>query len=162
MIKHEVFLCIGGNLGDREDNLEETRFFIEMNMGKIIGLSSVYESAGWQMGEVPKFLNQVVRMETALGIDALLAEINELEDFYGKLKNTESYVSREMDVDILFYGALVVDTEKLQVPHHRMEQRRFVMAPLNELAPDFEHPISKKKVSQLFAECTDDSIVRIV
>jgi 2-amino-4-hydroxy-6-hydroxymethyldihydropteridine diphosphokinase len=128
MSLNKAYLCIGGNLGDREENLEETREFISFNMGDIIAESSIYQSPAWGMEGAPDFLNQVLLIETKLSLPLLLAEITELEvEFYGRKKTTGTYSSREMDVDILFYNDEILESEKLTVPHPRMHLRKFVL-----------------------------------
>jgi 2-amino-4-hydroxy-6-hydroxymethyldihydropteridine diphosphokinase len=157
MAAHRVFLCIGGNLGDRLANLEETRFFIDCNFGSILQESSIYESPGWQMTDVPAFLNQVLEIETDLTWQALLDEIRELEEFYGKPKRKDEYLSREMDVDVLFYDDLILSEDEMVVPHPRLTQRKFVLLPLSEIAGELVHPIEKKSVLELLKECDDTS-----
>jgi 2-amino-4-hydroxy-6-hydroxymethyldihydropteridine diphosphokinase len=161
MAKHTVYLCIGGNLGEREANLEETRMFIEFNMGDVLEVSSVYESPAWEMQDEPSFLNQVVKISTDLSPDALLAEIEELEEFYGRERKEGQYLSREMDVDILFFDDLIIESEKLIVPHPRMQLRRFVLTPLAEIVPEFVHPVLKITVSELLKNCQDNSVVTL-
>ena len=102
----QIYLCIGGNLGEREANLEETIDFIDINFGDVLAVSSVYESEPWRMQDVPNFLNQVVHIQSELSNDQLLAEIAELEEFFGRDRSADGYVSREMDVDVLFIAAL--------------------------------------------------------
>jgi 2-amino-4-hydroxy-6-hydroxymethyldihydropteridine diphosphokinase len=162
MSKQQVYLCIGGNLGEREENLEETRMFVTFNMGDILAQSSVYESPAWQMENEPAFLNQVLLIETELSPKDLLAEIRELEEYYGRERSTEAYLSREMDVDVLFYGDFVSDDPKFVVPHPRMQDRKFVLVPLREIAPEFMHPVLNKSVTQMLADCTDTAEVKEV
>ncbi len=158
-LKRTIYLCIGGNLGEREANLEETRMFIEFNFGDIVAISSVYESEAWGMQDAPPFLNQVVCIESSLTNKELLQEVLELEDFYGRERSDEEYLSREMDVDILLIDMEILDDEKLKVPHPRMQDRKFVLMPLCEIAPELEHPELKKSIAVLLKECTDTTKV---
>lgn len=151
----QIYLCIGGNLGEREANLEEAVEFIDFNFGDVIALSAVYESEPWGMIDVPNFLNQVVLVESQLSNEELLQEIFELEEFYGRERATDGYVSREMDIDVLFVGNEVIATEKLQVPHPRMQERRFVLEPMAEMAAAFVHPVLQLSIAELLKECKD-------
>jgi 2-amino-4-hydroxy-6-hydroxymethyldihydropteridine diphosphokinase len=154
-----IYLCIGGNLGEREANLEEAIEFIDFNLGDVLAVSCVYESEPWGMNDVPNFLNQVVHLQSELSNEELLAEIAELEDFFGRERSSEGYVSREMDIDVLFIGDEIIATETFQVPHPRLAERRFVLEPLVELVPDFIHPTMKKSVSEILKACTDQGKV---
>lgn len=154
-----IYLCIGGNLGEREANLEETRMFLNFNFGDVVAASSIYETEAWGMPNAPAFLNQIVLIKTTLTDAELLQEIAELEEFYGREREAGQYLNREMDVDVVFIGDEIIETEKLVVPHPRMHLRRFVLVPMSELAPDFVHPISKKSMEELLKECQDQSKV---
>jgi 2-amino-4-hydroxy-6-hydroxymethyldihydropteridine diphosphokinase len=151
----QIYLCIGGNLGEREANLEEAIEFIDFNFGDVIAVSSVYESEPWGMTDVPNFLNQVVHIQSELSNEELLAEIEELENFFGRERSTEGYVSREMDIDVLFIESEIIDTEQIKVPHPRMTERRFVLEPLTEIASDMVHPALKQSVAELLKACKD-------
>jgi 2-amino-4-hydroxy-6-hydroxymethyldihydropteridine diphosphokinase len=155
----QIYLCIGGNLGEREANLEEAIEFIDFNFGNVVAVSAVYESEPWGMTDVPNFLNQVVLVESELSNDELLTEIADLEEFFGRERSSDGYVSREMDVDVLFIGDEVIETEGLTVPHARLHERKFVLEPLAELAPDFVHPVLKQSVALLLSACKDQGKV---
>jgi len=154
-MQRTVYLCIGGNLGEREANLEEALEFIDFNMGDVQATSSIYESEPWGMKDVPHFLNQVVQIQCELSNDDLLLEISELEEFFGRQRSKEGYVSREMDIDVLFIDQEIIETDSLRVPHPRMHERRFVLEPITEIAPDFTHPEAKKTMRELLDSCTD-------
>lgn len=161
MAVHDVYLCIGGNLGDRFANLEETRLFIAFNIGDITGMSPVVESEAWGMPDAPAFLNQVVRVSTELEPKALMTEIAELEQYYGRRRSAEKYLDREMDVDVLSYDQLVSDDPAWLIPHPRMHLRRFVLMPLAALSPDWMHPVVQKTAEQLLTACEDSSKVSV-
>lgn len=160
MTEHTVYLCIGGNLGDRPGNLAETRDFLTFNFGDIEAVSSIYETEAWGMENAPAFLNQVIRLKTELTVEELLVEIEELEEFYGREKSEGGYQSREMDVDILFYDDAVIENEKIVIPHPRLHLRRFVLVPLAELSVDLVHPLLGKSIQTLLAGCQDTLTVR--
>jgi 2-amino-4-hydroxy-6-hydroxymethyldihydropteridine diphosphokinase len=154
-----VYLCIGGNLGNRLENLEETRMFLHFNFGDILNTSPVVESAAWGMDNAPAFLNQIVVIQTELSNADLLQEIAELDEFYGRVRG-EGYQSREMDVDVLLIDEEVIDEEGFTVPHPRMHLRRFVLHPLAAIAPDLVHPTLGKSIAELLKECPDTSPVQ--
>ncbi|MFN5621723.1 MAG: 2-amino-4-hydroxy-6-hydroxymethyldihydropteridine diphosphokinase [Flavobacteriales bacterium] len=154
MLRH-IYLCIGGNLGEREANLEEAIEFIDFNFGDVLAVSAVYESEPWGMNDVPNFLNQVVHLQSELSNEELLAEIAELEEFFGRERSPNGYVSREMDIDVLLIDQESIETENLRVPHPRMTDRRFVLEPLHEIAPELLHPVLKKTVAELLKACSD-------
>lgn len=160
MPERSIYLCIGGNLGEREDNLEETRMFLNFNFGDVIAVSSIYESEAWGMDDAPAFLNQVVLIQSELSDEELLNEIAELEEFYDRERDDDKYLDREMDVDILLIDDAVIQSDVLEVPHPRMALRRFVLEPLCEIAPDLIHPILKKSIRELLGECEDKSLVK--
>lgn len=154
----QVYLLIGGNLGNRTENLALARELINARCGAIQSASSIYETAAW--GEIPQpdYLNQVLEIETQLTPQDLLAGILAIEKELGRYRNAR-YGPRTIDIDILFYDEMIIHQEHLQIPHPRIAERRFVLTPLNEIAPAFTHPESKKTISWLLENCQDELAV---
>lgn len=144
-----VFIGLGTNLGDRAKNLEAARSALADEM-TILKQSSFYETAPWGFLEQPAFLNQVIEAETDLSPSKLLDFLKKTETELGRQANFR-YGPRLIDLDILFYGKRVIQTQRLQVPHPRLPERAFVLVPLVEIAPDWLHPQSKKTISELLA-----------
>ena len=148
----EVYLSLGSNLGDREDNLQKAIKLISerMHVGKV---SSVYETEPVGDASQPRYLNQVCQFFTTLPPAALLALLKGFESQLGR--NTPSGAPRIIDIDILFYGDQVVKTPELAIPHPRLTERAFVLIPLSEVAPAFVHPVNHETVKQLLNELKD-------
>ena len=155
----EVYLGLGSNMGDREDNLQKTvRLLSErLRIGKV---SSVYETEPVGDAGQPRYLNQVGQFYTTLPPAALLAL---LKGFELKLGRTgPSGAPRPIDIDILFYDDQVVKTPELVIPHPRLIERAFVLIPMVEIAPDLKHPVNHKTAKQLLAKLKDKhSVVKL-
>ena len=158
--RHEVFLGLGSNLGDREAQLSEAVHRLEKEVGFVIGKSSVYKSAPWGNVNQPFFYNQVLRLLTDLGPMTLLASIRKIEDEMGRSRN-EKWGPRTIDIDILYFSNTILDVDDLQIPHPEITERRFVLVPMAELAPDFLHPIFKLTQTELLHYCEDESEVEL-
>lgn len=156
---HHVFLGVGGNIGNKQQNFEKAGLFIEREIGKISKQSSVYETPPWGFLAEEDFWNQVILVETELTPDELLAKIQQIEMFFGKKREAGYYVSREMDIDILYYDDLSITSDTLIIPHPRIAQRLFVLVPLTEIAPGFEHPVLKMTNRQLLENSNDQSVI---
>ena len=145
-----AYLGLGSNLGDREENLRKSLSLLG-DAGEITALSSIYETEPWGYADQPSFLNLVCGFRTSLSPPELLALAQEVERKLGRVR-TIRYGPRTMDVDILLYGDRIVDTSDLQIPHPRIPERAFVLAPFAEIAPDIEHPTLKRPISALLAD----------
>jgi 2-amino-4-hydroxy-6-hydroxymethyldihydropteridine diphosphokinase len=155
-----VFLGIGTNLGNREINLEQAVAGIEENIGTVLQSSSIYETDPWGFESKDKFLNMIVKVETTLSPSLLLEKIKIIESLLGRVRGGMRYSSRLIDIDILLYEDLIVDEERLVIPHPLMHERKFVLVPLCEIAPEMIHPVLKKSIAELLKICEDRSEVR--
>lgn len=154
----QVFLLLGSNLGDRPQVLAAAREAIAEQAGSITCQSAIYETAPWGITDQPAFLNQVLEITTSLLPEDLLRIILNIEHDLGRVRY-ERWGARVIDIDILYFGQTVMDSARLTLPHPRIQDRRFVLAPLAEIAPDFIHPVLQKTSSQLLEQCPDTSAV---
>lgn len=150
-----AILLSGGNQGNRQAYLSHALFFLEQKAGNVVAPSAVYETEPWGFEDPVSFLNQAVLLETSLGPAALLEEIQTIEWQLGRQHRRQHYSSRTIDIDILFYGDKVVSEPSLVIPHPRLTERLFALVPVNEICPDWMHPILKIPVSTLLARCND-------
>jgi 2-amino-4-hydroxy-6-hydroxymethyldihydropteridine diphosphokinase len=156
-----AYLSLGSNLGDRELNLLRAVSEIGRIAGlKITALSRFYETA--PVGPVPQdpFLNAAMRVETSLSPEQLLRVLQKLETETFKRRRQVVWGPRTMDIDILFFGDRTVADEGLNIPHPRLHQRRFVLAPLAEIAPELLHPVLRQTITELLAALGDSQEVR--
>jgi 2-amino-4-hydroxy-6-hydroxymethyldihydropteridine diphosphokinase len=143
-----AYLLIGGNIGDRIKNLAKTRSFIEIEIGKIVKASSIYETAAWGITDQPDFLNQVLLIESKLPAQKIMQLILSIENKLGRVR-TQKNASRIIDIDILFYNNEIINETGLTVPHPEIQNRKFALMPLNEITPDLVHPILKISLKHL-------------
>ena len=154
----QLFLSLGGNLGNTREIFEGAYPLIEKKIGKISVYSSIYQTEAW--GPIPQadFLNQVLLVNTLLKAEACLAEMLEIEREFGR-ERKERWGPRTLDLDILYYGDQVIAESDLSIPHPRIAERKFILTPLAEIAPTFSDPASRKTMVTLLADCTDKSQV---
>ena len=148
---HKVFIAIGSNLGDRMKNIETALEKMEAYGLRIIKKSSIIETEPYGFKEQDKFLNGVILIETDLGPFELLNLLLNIEREMGRERKIR-WGPRNIDLDIIFYDDLIIDTENLKIPHPDAHNRTFVMGPISEIDPDFLHPVLKKKVKDIYLE----------
>jgi len=157
---HQVFLSVGGNIGNKRQNLQKVRMNIESRIGEVAGHSSVYETPPWGFSADDDFWNQVLLVKTELEPDELLSEIHTIEQLFGRKRKAGYYMSREMDIDILYFDEITVSNDKLIIPHPHISERLFVLVPLVELVPGMIHPVLNQTNRQLLERCKDKSAIK--
>ena len=158
----KCYVLFGSNMGNKEAIFAQACQLINNRCGQVVKVSSAYESEPWGFEAKEWFLNQVVVVETELSPMDLLQQLLDIERELGRVRHPEiqGYSSRSADLDLLYYGSRVTQTEELTVPHPRLHLRRFALVPLCEVAPDFKHPIFKMTQKELLEQCPDDCIVK--
>ncbi len=155
-----VVLITGGNVGDAEQTLGEAARLINAEIGRVVRHSQIYRTKAWGF-EAEDFRNQVLVVESELEPMQVLDVVNDIERRLGRDRAVEQmeksatgarYASRSIDIDILFYDDLVVESERLTLPHPRIAEREFVLEPLTEVAARWRHPVSGVSVQQMYDE----------
>jgi 2-amino-4-hydroxy-6-hydroxymethyldihydropteridine diphosphokinase len=160
MIK--LYILLGGNLGDKRKVFSEARAKLSKQIGTITNQSSVYETEPWGFKSDDIFWNQVIEISTALSPEDVLLQTQQIERELGRIRKANQYNSRIIDIDILFYGDEIIQTENLVVPHPRIQERKFALVPLSEIAPELIHPVFQKSIRQILHECQDSLSVEKV
>ena len=150
-----VFLSLGSNLGEREAMLEAAINQLAERAGQIVARSGVYETEPWGDAGQPLFLNQVISLSTRLTPHDLLNVIHAIEQRMGRKRNGKPFQPRPIDIDILFYEQLVLQSRGLTIPHPLLHVRSFILVPLMEIAPGLMHPSLKRSVKDLCSENRD-------
>lgn len=151
---NKVFLITGGNIGNKKNNLEKARILIEELIGKIINNSSIYETDAWGNNDQPSFYNEVLLVESELSANEIMEKILFIEKQMGRIRTVKN-AARIIDIDILFFNDEIINNDIVTIPHKEIKNRRFVLAPLTEIAPQFIHPVYKISNQELLLTTTD-------
>ena len=153
-----VILLTGGNLGDVKRTLQTAQQLINSRIGAVLRCSHRYESKPWGFADAPEFFTQALEVSTALSPGEVLDAVQRIESELGRNRAAEAlekaatgarYVSRPVDIDILFYDDEIIDSERLTVPHPRLAEREFVLVPLCEIVRNRKHPVTGLSVAEM-------------
>lgn len=151
---NKTYLLLGSNLGNSFVQLSKALVHIEKQIGRINRRSGLYTTAAWGNTKQPHFLNQVIIVETTLTALETMQAILQIEKKMGRVRTLKN-APRIIDIDILFFNKDIIDLEQLTIPHPQIQNRRFVLVPLNQLSPNLRHVVLKKSVHQLLMHCPD-------
>ena len=157
----QVVLSLGGNLGNTQEIFEACYPLIENKVGAILQQSSLYRTAAWGLQDQADFVNQVLLVKTELIPEAILVAIQAIEKDFGRERKV-TWGPRTLDLDILFVDQQIIQTANLQVPHPHIQNRKFILIPMNEIAADYEHPVLNKSIAELLLETKDTSAVSLI
>lgn len=150
-----AYLILGGNIGNRLQNLQDAIQLISKKAGVIAEISDIFTTSAWGNTDQPDFLNQAVCLQTHLTAEYLLETLISIEQLLGRVRDHQKWTERVIDIDILFYNADIINTPDLKIPHPYLQERMFVLIPMSQLAPMFVHPALNKNIQTLLLECTD-------
>ena len=151
---NKAILLIGGNLGNRTGHLKQAVEQINKLVGKVDNISALYETAAWGVTEQPDYLNQGLVVSTDMDAITLLHTVLEIERNIGRIRQ-QKWGARVIDIDIIFYNNDIINLPELKIPHPQLQFRQFVLTPLQEIIPEWQHPVLHKTISTLQAQCTD-------
>ncbi|MEN2488121.1 2-amino-4-hydroxy-6-hydroxymethyldihydropteridine diphosphokinase [Flavobacterium sp. B11] len=161
-LQHQVVLSIGSNQGSRLENIQKCIDLIHENVGTVIQVSKLYETPAWGF-ESDAFYNCALLLHTNSSAQKILNQVLKVEKELGRIRlNQEGYQSRIIDVDLIAFDNEIINTEKLQVPHPLMQNRNFVLLPMQDLMLNWKHPILQKTISELIAVTPDESVCTVV
>jgi len=151
---NKTYLLLGSNMGNSKASLSKAVVQIEKLIGKITRQSGLYSTAAWGNTKQPDFLNQVIIVETELSAPQTMATILNIEKKMGRIRTIKN-APRVIDIDILFFNKEMINQAELVIPHPEIQNRRFVLVPLNQLSPNLKHPALNKTVHKLLINCPD-------
>lgn len=150
-----IFLITGGNIGNRNKNLQTAAALIEERIGRIIKSSKIYETDAWGIRDQPAFYNQVHIIESKFPAEEIIKRILKIEEKMGRIRTIKN-AARIIDIDILFFNDELINEPNLIIPHAEISNRCFVLIPLNELVPEMIHPVFNKSIHELLSACKDE------
>ena len=157
---NKVYIGVGTNLGDKPKNIEEAYSLVENSVGKIRTKSSLYSSEPWGFESNEDFINSMIIVESKHAYREVLARLKMIEDKMGRVKmKTDEYESRIIDLDIIAFNDEIVDENEIIIPHQHLQDRKFVLVPMNEVDNEWVHPVSRLSISELIIHSKDDSNV---
>jgi deoxyguanosine kinase len=160
-MKYKVLISLGSNKGNRKKNLAQALFQINQNLGELIAISPIYETASWGYKD-DAYLNNAICLSTSMEPIKLLDALLEIEVKFGRIRSlSKEYQARELDLDIILIEGVVVNHPKLQVPHPRMSARKFVLQPLVDIVPNWEHELLHTSLKELLLNCQDQSEIKL-
>lgn len=151
---NEVYLLIGGNMGNRLSYFNAAKLLIEIHIGKIVLESSIYETEAWGIKNQSEFLNQCLKIESKCSPKEILIQILKIEETLGRIRSRK-FGPRYIDIDILFYNNKIIKTEQLTIPHPEIQNRKFALIPLLEISSTLIHPVLGQNMTDLLENCTD-------
>jgi len=151
---NKIYLLLGSNIGNRQKEILLAIRYIENRIGKVIRQSNLYQTVAWGKTNQPDFLNQVIIIESNLTATETMKSVLAIEEKMGRIRTTKN-AARIIDIDILFFNKEIINQKNLLIPHLEIQNRRFVLVPLNELSPNLKHPVLNKNIHQLLKLCAD-------
>src|SRR5690606_2799680 len=159
---NKVVLALGSNLGNKKENLQNAVNQIHSHIGFVAQTSAIYETPSWGFDSFP-FYNMCLLIHTNLSTEKFLNEIKQVEKILGRTaKTSDNYEARTVDIDIVYFNDFVFDSNNLQIPHKELQNRQFVLMPLNDLIFDWKHPVLQKSTQELLLICEDESEIKKV
>ena len=151
---NKTYLLLGSNMGNSRWQLQKAIGLIKKQVGPVSRRSALYQTAAWGKTDQPDFLNQVIVVNTKHNAAQTMKTLLGIEKEMGRVRTVKN-APRIIDIDILFFNKEIVQEADLIIPHPQIQNRRFVLTPLNELSPNFKHPVLKRSVHDLFIHCPD-------
>jgi len=159
---NEAYLILGSNVGDKLANLSKAISLIELKSGSIIQQSKIYQTAAWGNENQSDFYNQCIKINTSLKPIELIDNLLLIEKIIGRTRGEQKWQERIIDIDILFYNNQIINEPNLKIPHPYLQDRKFVLIPLAEIAAELTHPIFNKSVRDLLTDCKDNLDVKAI